>query len=150
MNNNEILDKLYLNPILEVNAHRKKLIPIRQKEVKRFSSVDKTLLSSKSVPDLFKGFNGTVIMQNWNTKKNIPKDIGEFLNLPSLIDRRKFIKPETMDIKAIQEKPHEKLSLLEKIKLKTLTKKHITEEPKLVNEMLNKIDMVININFSFK
>ena len=141
MNNNEILDKLYLNPILEVNAHRKKLIPIRQKEVKRFSSVDKALLSSKSVPDLFKGFNGTVIMQNWNTKKNIPKDIGELLNLPSLIDRRKFIKPETLDIKAIQEKPQDKLSLLEKIKLKTLTKKHITEEPKLVNEMLNKIDL---------
>ena len=141
MNNNEILDKLYLNPILEVNAHRKKLIPIRQKEVKRFSSVDKALLSSKSVPDLFKGFNGTVIMQNWNTKKNIPKDIGELLNLPSLIDRRKFIKPETLDIKTIQEKPQDKLSLLEKIKLKTLTKKHITEEPKLVNEMLNKIDL---------
>ena len=69
MNNNEILDKLYLNPILEVNAHRKKLIPIRQKEVKRFSSVDKALLSSKSVPDLFKGFNGTVIMQRTRRKR---------------------------------------------------------------------------------
>ena len=118
MNNNEIIDKLYLDPIQEVNAHRKKLIPLKQKEVKRFSSVDKALLSSKSVPDIFKGFNGSVIMQNWNTKKNIPKDIGEFLNLPSLIDRKKFIKPEKLDIKAIQEKPHDKLSLLEKIKLK--------------------------------
>ena len=78
MNNNEILDKLYLNPILEINEHRKKLIPIRQKEVKRFASVEKALLSSKSVPDIFKGMNGTVIMQNWNTKKNIPKDIGEY------------------------------------------------------------------------
>ena len=141
MNNNEILDKLYLNPILAVNAYRKRLIPLKQKEVKRFQSVDKSLLSSKSVPDIFKGFNGTVIMQNWNTKKNIPKDIGEFLNLPSLIDRKKLIKPEHLDIKTISEKPHDKLSLLEKIKLKTLTKKHITEEPKLVNEMLSKMEL---------
>ena len=140
MNNNEILDKLYLNPILEVNEHRKKLIPIRQKEVKRFSSVDKALLSSKSVPDIFKGMNGTVIMQNWNTRKNIPKDIGQFLNLPSLLDRKKFIKLDKLDIKTITEKPHDKLSLLEKIKLKTLTKKHIMDEPKIVNEMLNKIE----------
>ena len=141
MNNNEILDKLYLNPIVEVNAHRKRLIPIRQKEVTRFPSVDKALLSSKSVPDIFKGFNGTVIMQNWNTKKHIPKDIGELLNFPSLIDRKKFIKPEKLDIKAISEKPHDKLSLLEKIKLKTLTKKHITEEPRIVNDMLSKIEL---------
>ena len=140
MNNNEILDKLYLNPILEVNEHRKKLIPIRQKEVKRFSSVDKALLSSKSVPDIFKGMNGTVIMQNWNTRKNIPKDIGQFLNLPSLLDRKKFIKLDKLDIKTITDKPHDKLSLLEKIKLKTLTKKHIMDEPKIVNEMLNKIE----------
>ena len=139
MNNNEILDKLYLNPILEINEHRKKLIPIRQKEVKRFASVEKALLSSKSVPDIFKGMNGTVIMQNWNTKKNIPKDIGEYVNLPSLIDRKKLIKVEKLDIKTISEKPHDQLSLLEKIKLKTLTKKHIMEEPNLVGEMLNKL-----------
>ena len=148
MNNNEIIDKLYLDPIQEVNAHRKKLIPLKQKEVKRFSSVDKALLSSKSVPDIFKGFNGSVIMQNWNTKKNIPKDIGEFLNLPSLIDRKKFIKPEKLDIKAIQEKPHDKLSLLEKIKLKTMTKKHLIEEPRLVNNMLNKIELSQRPSFS--
>ena len=113
MNNNEILDKLYLNPILEINEHRKKLIPIRQKEVKRFASVEKALLSSKSVPDIFKGMNGTVIMQNWNTKKNIPKDIGEYVNLPSLLDRKKLIKVEKLDIKTISEKPHDQLSLLE-------------------------------------
>ena len=140
MNNNEILDKLYLNPILEINEHRKKLIPIRQKEVKRFASVEKALLSSKSVPDIFKGMNGTVIMQNWNTKKNIPKDIGEYVNLPSLIDRKKLIKVEKLDIKTISEKPHDQLSLLEKIKLKTLTKKHIMEEPNLVGEMFNKLE----------
>ena len=62
MNNNQILDNLYLNPISEVNAHRRKLIPIRQKEVRRFSSVDKNLSSSKSVPDLFKGIFGRIII----------------------------------------------------------------------------------------
>ena len=150
MNNNQILDNLYLNPISEVNAHRRKLIPIRQKEVRRFSSVDKNLSSSKSVPDLFKGLNGTVIMQNWNTKKNIPKDIGELLNLPSLIDRRKFVKLDKLDIKTISDKPHDQLSLLEKIKLKTLTKKHITDEPKIVDEMIKKIDKKPLINRQLK
>ena len=87
--NSELLDKLYLNPVLEVNIHRRKLNPIRQKDINRSSSEKHTLSSSKSVPDLFKGLNGTVIIQNWNTKKNIPKDIGELLNLPSLIDRKK-------------------------------------------------------------
>ena len=150
MNNNQILDNLYLNPISEVNAHRRKLIPIRQKEVRRFSLVDKNLSSSKSVPDLFKGLNGTVIMQNWNTKKNIPKDIGELLNLPSLIDRRKFVKLDKLDIKTISDKPHDQLSLLEKIKLKTLTKKHITDEPKIVDEMIKKIDKKPSINRQLK
>jgi hypothetical protein len=28
-------------------------------------------------------------MQNWNTKKNIPKDIGNCLNLPVIIDIKK-------------------------------------------------------------
>ena len=73
-------------------------------------------------------------------KKNIPKDIGEYVNLPSLIDRKKLIKVEKLDIKTISEKPHDQLSLLEKIKLKTLTKKHIMEEPNLVGEMFNKLE----------
>ena len=71
MNSNEILSNLYLNQIVEVNTHRKRLTPLKLKEVKHFSSVDKALLSCKSVPDIFKGFNGSMIMQNWNTKKNI-------------------------------------------------------------------------------
>ena len=142
MNNNEIIDKLYLNPVLEINAHRKKLNPIHPKEVRRFSSVDKRLLSSKSVPDLFKHLNGNVIMQNWNTKKNIPNDIGELINLPALIDRKKFIKVDKLDTKMILEKPQTQMSLLEKIKFKTLTKKHITDEPKMVNDMMNRLSVV--------
>ena len=33
---------------------------------------------------------GNVIMQNWETSKNIPKDIGEFIHFPVLIDRNKL------------------------------------------------------------
>ena len=92
--NSELLDKLYLNPVLEVNIHRRKLNPIRQRELNKPSSEKQALSSCRSVPDLFKGLNGTVIIQNWNTKKNIPKDIGELLNFPSLIDRKKLMKLE--------------------------------------------------------
>ena len=78
--NNNIIDKLYLNPIKESNYHRNKnnLNPLKQKEV-----IKTHLKSSNSVPDLFlNNLNGQIIMQNWNTKKSIPKDIGESLNLP--------------------------------------------------------------------
>ena len=82
--NQKILDKLYLNPIIEGNSHRKILHPIKQKELSK-----KTLISSRSVGDLFSGLNGNVIMQNWNTKTNIPND-GEYINLPVIIDRKKL------------------------------------------------------------
>ena len=85
--NNKLLDKLYLNPVIEGNTHRRVLHPIRQKELNK-----KTLSSSRSVGDLFSGLNGNVIMQNWNTKSNIPKDIGECINLPVIVDRKKISK----------------------------------------------------------
>ena len=83
--NYKIIDKLYLNPIIEGNSHRKILHPIKQRELSK-----KTLVSSRSVGDLFTALNGNVIMQNWNTKTNIPNDIGEYINLPVIIDRKKL------------------------------------------------------------
>ncbi len=62
--NSELVDNLYLNPVSEVIAHRRKLNPIRQKELVRQSSEKHTISSCRSVPDLFKGLNGTVIIQN--------------------------------------------------------------------------------------
>ena len=105
--NNELLDRLYLNPILEVNIHQKKINSIRQKDIDGSSSEKYTLSSSRPVTDLFKGLNGTVIIQNWNTKKNIPNDIGELLNLPSLIDRQKIMKLDKFDLKKLSNKPND-------------------------------------------
>lgn len=108
----EIKNKLYLNPIHEINSYRKKLHPIKQKIL--ISSSNKSN-ASKSLPDLFKGLNGTVIMQNWNTKKNIPNEIGEYINYPSLIDKKKIFNIKKMNMTGIIKK-HTQLSLLEKIK----------------------------------
>ena len=140
--NNELVDKLYLNPVQEVSFHRRKLNPIRQKEMNRESTEKHSLSSCKSVPDLFKGLNGTVIIQNWNTKKNIPKDIGELLNLPSLIDRKKIMKLDKIDYKKLADKPNEKLSLLDKVKLSKLSEKNdINEELIPSGDIFNKINI---------
>ena len=109
---NDIINQLYLNPIAEINSCRKKLNPIRRKNISL--SPTNRLSASKSVSDIFKNLNGSVIIQNWNTKKTIPKDIGDLINLPSLIDLRK-INNNNNTIKL--EKPPEKLSLLDRIKL---------------------------------
>ena len=112
MKKDEIINNLYLNQIAEINLHRKKLNPIRQKNISL--SPTNHLSGSKSVTDIFKNLNGSVIIQNWNTKKTIPKNIGELINLPSLIDLKKLENNNNL-IKL--DKPHDKLSLLEKIKL---------------------------------
>jgi len=106
---NEVLNKLYLNPIVEINLNRKRLNPIKQRNISL--SPTHHLTNSRSVIDLFKNLNGSVIIQNWNTKRNVPKDIGEFINLPSLIDLNKI----NNNLKKL-DKPTEKLSLLDKIK----------------------------------
>ena len=62
---NEIKEKLYLNP-LQTSTFRKKLNPIRHK-ILLSSSMHTN--SSRSVSDILKGLNGSIIMQNWNTKK---------------------------------------------------------------------------------
>ena len=141
--NNDLLDKLYLNPVQEVNIHRRKLNTIRQKELNRESSEKHSLSSCRSVPDLFKGLNGTVIIQNWNTKKNIPKDIGELLNLPSLIDRKKVMKLEKLDYKRLAEKPNEQMTLLDKIKLSNMSQKYDANRETISSEdMYNKINII--------
>ena len=109
----EIKNKLYLNPIHEINSYRKKLHPIKQKIL--ISSSNKSN-ASKSLPDLFKGLNGTVIMQNWNTKKNIPNEIGEYINYPSLIDRKKILNLKKIGSTASVAKRQSKLALLDNLR----------------------------------
>ena len=114
---NKVIDKLYLRGVDAIKTKKIRLNPIRQKEFSKPPTEQKTLNSCKSVPDLFRGLNGTVIIQNWNTKKNIPKDIGEYINLPSLIDRNKIPK---IDAKNLLSKNN--LTLLEKIHLANYNK----------------------------
>ncbi len=141
--NNDIVDKLYLNPVQEVNNYRRKLNPIRQRDIYRVSSEKQQMSSCKSVPDLFKGLNGTVIIQNWNTKNNIPQGLGnEFLNLPSLLDHKKIMKLEKISFKKISDKSYEGMSLLDKIKLASYHhKKDISTESVQSNEMYNKVSI---------
>ena len=56
----DLKNKLYLNP-LQTNTFRKKLIPIRHK-ILLSSSLNTN--SSKSVTDILKGLNGSIILQN--------------------------------------------------------------------------------------
>ena len=111
---NDIINNLYLNQVEEINLHRKKLNPIRQKNISL--SPTNHLSASKSVSDIFKNLNGSVIIQNWNTKKNIPKNIGELINLPSLIDLKK-VNNNNKNNSIRLDKPSDKLSLFDKIKL---------------------------------
>ena len=84
---NEIKEKLYLNP-LQTSTFRKKLNPIRHK-ILLSSSMHTN--SSRSVSDILKGLNGSIIMQNWNTKNKIPQDIGELIYCPTIIDKKKYL-----------------------------------------------------------
>ena len=44
---------------------------------------------------------GSVIMQNWETKKDIPSDIGELIHSPIFIDRKKYKQEKDDSIKAL-------------------------------------------------
>ena len=120
----EIKDKIYLNPIQEINSYKKKLKPIRQKIL--FSPSEQSK-ASQSLPDLFKGLNGSIIMQNWNTKKNIPKEIEEYANYPAIIDRKKLLNVKKLNISNIKKG---NLSLLDKIR-KTKLDESLIEHNKI-------------------
>ena len=114
--NDRIIDKLYLNPVIEANTHRKMLNPIH---IKPQSIKRKQLSGSRSVPDLFTNVNnGNIIMQNWVTKNDIPKDIGNCLNLPIIVDRKKI--KNFLENKNILKLPEGKRNLdLGKLKMKS-------------------------------
>ena len=109
----DIKNKLYLNPIKEINIYRKKLKPIKQKIL--ISSSEQSN-ASKSLPDLFKNLNGAVIMQNWSTKNNISKEIEEYTNYPSLIDKKKLLNIKKLNLSNLNINKKGKISLLDKIR----------------------------------
>ena len=120
----EIKDKIYLNSIQEISYYKNKLRPIRQKILISSSEQSK---ASQSLPDLFKSLNGTIIMQNWNTKKNIPKEIEEYSNFPAIIDKKKFLNIKKLNIANIKKG---NLSLLDKIR-KTKLEESLLEPKKI-------------------
>ena len=102
------MNKLYLDPIESLN---RKLAETKSRGFRIKTDVSKTntefssgmtmtspLNTGMTMPQMTtnkRTFNmnrtqGNVIMQNWETSKNIPSDIGEFIHFPVLVDRKKL------------------------------------------------------------
>ena len=126
----DIKNKLYLNPIKEINTYRKKLRPIKQKIL--ISSSEQSN-ASKSLPDLFKNLNGAVIIQNWSTKNNISKEIEEYANYPSLIDKKKLLNIKKLNLSNLNNNRKGKISLLDKIRKLKLEESRI--EPRKIESI---------------
>ena len=87
-NNNENIRK-FVYQSLPQDSFMKTHIKFLPKELKIIEQNDSKEIASFRKPNLQGNHLGKVIMQNWNTKKNIPKDIGNCLNLPVIIDIKK-------------------------------------------------------------
>ena len=108
MENNEnrkFINKLYLDPIESINTTKLKPKGYKIKgepskdndKIKLLNSLPNlrinTNTSNQSQPQSQRAQNpimGSVIIQNWETSKNIPEDIGELIHFPVLIDRKKY------------------------------------------------------------
>ena len=94
--NPDFLDNLYFDPIKSLNL-RKSNKRYRLKERKIESEEEDKTFSTEiqnSLPTVSQSQNitlGSVIIQNWETKRQIPKDLpNEMMHFPVLIDRSKF------------------------------------------------------------
>ena len=104
--NRKFVNKLYLDPIESINTT--KLIKPKGYKIKGDSSKENEKIKiMQSLPNLRinsgstnqsqsqsqkpqNQLMGSVIIQNWETAKNIPEDIGELIHFPVLIDRNKY------------------------------------------------------------
>ena len=102
--NRKFVNKLYLDPIESINTT--KLIKPKGYKIKGDSSKDNEKIKIlNSLPNLKinavstnqsqsqrpqNQLMGSVIIQNWETAKNIPEDIGELIHFPVLMDRNKY------------------------------------------------------------
>ena len=104
-NNNPILNqdkksfisKLYLDPIESLNnkmsLNKSKGFRIKKDYSKNNEEVGVSLPNMGMTKNNLANMNktqGSVIIQNWETAKNIPKDIGDMIHFPVLVDRNKF------------------------------------------------------------
>ena len=102
--NRKFINKLYLDPIESINTT--KLIKPKGYKIKGDTSKDNEKINIlNSLPNLKinslttnqsqtqrpqNQLQGSVIIQNWETAKNIPEDIGDLIHFPVLIDRNKY------------------------------------------------------------
>ena len=97
--------------------------------------------SSKSVTDILKGLNGSIILQNWNTKRNIPSDIGELINCPTVLDKKKLLNLKKMNISEMIHNHEQRLMLYDKIHKKKSEEKTIKiKKLEMFNESIKKGD----------
>ena len=89
----DFIGNLYFDPIKSLNL-RKSHRRYRLKEEPKENEEDKTASTDliQSLPSINQSVTlGSVIMQNWETKRQIPKDLpSEMMQYPVLIDRNKF------------------------------------------------------------
>ena len=88
-NNNNDNNKKFVYQSFPQDSLLKTHTKFRPKELKINDPNEIKEIASFRKPNLQGNHLGKVIMQNWNTKKNIPKDIGNCLNLPVIIDIKK-------------------------------------------------------------
>ena len=95
---NNFINKLYLDPIDNMSN---KLIKAKSKGYRLKTDQSKSndvpitlpnmLVPQTNIPKKSKPIvQGNVIIQNWETIKNVPEDIGELIHYPFLVDRNKF------------------------------------------------------------
>ena len=89
--NKELIDKLYINHLETVTSNSRKSKGFHLKEEMQKNkprNISLNVLSNLRFPG--KIGNGNIIIQNWETKNNIPSDIGDLIHYPVLIDRAKY------------------------------------------------------------
>ena len=88
-NNNNENNRKFVYQRLPQDSFMKTHTKFRPKELKIIEQNDSKEIASFRKPNLQGNHLGKVIMQNWNTKKSIPKNIGNCLNLPVIINIQK-------------------------------------------------------------
>ena len=93
MEENKLLNKLYINPLETITSNWGKAKGFRLKgELQEKQNVN---IALKTLPSLRSPTMGNVIIQNWETKKDIPSDIGDLIHYPVLMDRTKYKQTQT-------------------------------------------------------
>ena len=88
MEQNKLVNKLYINPLETITSNWGKAKGFRLKgELQENKNAN---IALRTLPALRSPTMGNVIIQNWETKKDIPPDIGDLIHYPVLMDRTKY------------------------------------------------------------